>query len=204
MIPHVMHRIFLDDPIPAQYEAWWEGLRELHPGWEFKTWSSGEEAREWLWNGHLWDKVNPMAGRTDLLRYEIIAREGGVYVDTDIQGFKSLDPLCEDDRPFVGWESPDRLCPTVIGSPPDHYCSKELVQGLRSWVESHLSEKDPVIQTGPIYLTQAWQFKREVRRLPMSYFYGVGPTERKLLKRFTPTPDTYLLHHWTKGWAKTV
>lgn len=204
MIPKIMHRIFLDDPIPDKYNAWWAGLQELHPDWEFITLDDSKVAYDWLENKELWNMVNPMAGRTDLLRYEIMARLGGVYVDTDIQGLKALDPLCQADLPFVGWESDARLCPTVLGSPAGHPLMIELLEDLVVWVHEHADEKDPVIQTGPIFLTDRWGTKPGIRRLPMSYFYPVGPTERKLLKSFAPRPDNYLLHHWTKGWAKTI
>lgn len=205
MMPKTFHRIFLDDPIPSEYEANWEGLKRLHPGWKFKTWDSSKVAEAWLDKlAPLWDTVNAMAGRTDILRYEIMAREGGIYVDTDVQGLKSFEPLVHLEQPFVGWESQERLCPTVLGSPKEHPAMQELLLDLLVWVPEHEKERDPVIQTGPIFLTQAWGVRGDVTRMPVDAFYPVGPTERKLLSSFKPRASNYSLHHWAKGWAKSI
>lgn len=203
MIPKVFHRIFLDDPIPDKFQQFWRKFQELHPGWEFKTWGSKAEALEWSEIKDVWPKVNQLAGITDLLRYEIILREGGIYVDTDVEPLKAWESLLDGD-PFVGWESSERLCPTVIGAEPGHPAMMKLLEDIIANVEENPGEKDPVIQTGPIPLTKSWQGRDDVRRLPMSYFYPVGPTQRRLLGRVSPPSESYGLHHWAKGWAKSA
>lgn len=199
-IPKVFHRIWLDDPIPPKFDQYWKMFQNLHPDWEFRTWNTGEEALDFLENKALWDMVDPIAGRSDLLRYEIIGRLGGIYVDTDVEPLKSFEPLLECECPFIGWESEDRLCPTVIGSPPMHPKMMSVVEGLSDWVISHKDEKDPVIQTGPIYITEVLKGVDGFRRLPPYYFYPVGPTERSLLNG-DYHPDSYSVHHWAKGWG---
>lgn len=205
VIPRIFHRIWLDDPGPPNhFEQFWTKFSQLHPDYEFKTWSSSKEAVELLTYPELWDKVNPLAGRTDVLRYELVAKFGGVYVDTDVEPLKNWDPLLEFDKPFIGWESEDRLCPTVIGGPPGHPALIDLVNELPSWVEQHADEKDPVIQTGPIFITKAWSKREDVIRLPLGYFYPIGPTERRLIGHTEYPAFSYSVHHWAKGWGKTI
>lgn len=202
-IPRTFHRIWIprheQDVIPARFQEYWKMFQDLHPDWEFKTWGDESYIKDWLVNRDLWDVVNPLAGRTDLLRYEIILREGGIYVDADVEPLRAFDDLLHGD-PFMGWESEDRLCPTVIGGEAGHPALAALVEGLPGWVQEHAEETDPVVQTGPIYVTEQWRSREDVRRLPPVYFYPVGPTERKLLGG--PYPGgSYSVHHWNKGWG---
>lgn len=201
MIPKVFHRIFLDDPIPPAFEANWSMLRDLHDGWEFRTWDSSESARELVEDDELWDAVDPMAGRSDVLRYHLIAKIGGVYLDTDVEPIKPFDALLEGD-PFVGWESDERLCPTVIGGEAGHPALTDLLVELKARVRDMPEERDPVIQSGPVFLTEAWRMRSDVRRLPCSAFYPVGYWERNKLGRVPYPPETYAVHHWSAGWKK--
>lgn len=199
MIPKTFHRIFLDDPIPEKFEAFWATFRAIHVGWEFVTWGSETEARAFVSDDELWDAVDPMAGRADVLRYHIIAKLGGVYVDTDVEPLRPFDGLV-DGAPFVGWENDERLCPTVIGGEPEHPALADLLVELREWALARPDETDPVIQTGPIFLTEAWRKRDDVRRLPISAFYPVGYWEKQLLGKVAYLPETYAVHHWAAGW----
>lgn len=45
--------------------------------------------------------------RLDMIRYMILYCHGGVYVDLDIECFKSIDPLVENKSFFLGMEPPE-------------------------------------------------------------------------------------------------
>lgn len=54
---------------------------------------------------------------TDYVRLKVLADYGGIYLDTDVEVFKSFDPLLSE-RCFLGFESNDYLCTAVIGCEP--------------------------------------------------------------------------------------
>lgn len=202
MIPKIFHRIWLDEVVPPIYEVFWMKFQELHPDWEFRTWNDSTEALDFMDLNYLWDEVNPIAGRTDLLRYEIMAKIGGVYVDTDVEPLQSFESLLEVETPFLAWEAEDRLCPTVIGAPPNNPPFVEFVEYLPGWIDGTRGKTtDPVLVTGPIPLTEFMTGREDIRRLPPYYFYPVGPLERKLIGG-DYHPDSLAVHHWSKGWGK--
>ncbi|GAB4189643.1 MAG: hypothetical protein Tsb0015_10430 [Simkaniaceae bacterium] len=66
--------------------------------------------------------------KSDILRYEILLKEGGVYVDHDVECFKSFDSLLDSFDFFCGIEPPHppvvngsvTVCNNLIASIPNH------------------------------------------------------------------------------------
>jgi len=197
-IPRTFHRVFMDDPIPERYEEFWRMLRALHPGWRFVTWDSSEEVRAWMPCRTEFDRARTWAGKSDVARYAILARYGGVYVDTDVEPLRAFDELLRDPRPFCGWEDENLLCPTVMGSPPGHPAMAALLQALPGWARLR-RRLPPNKQTGPHFLTAQWRNRTDVRLLPPRAFYPVGWWEKAKLGGPYP-PESFSVHHWDAGW----
>lgn len=198
-IPRIFHRIWIGadsgDPIPSRFEAYWLLLRTMHPGWDFHTWTTvplNLQCRE------AFDAATTHAGRSDVLRYEILAKRGGVYVDTDVEPLRPFDDLLKEDTPFVGWEDTNLLCPTVMGSPPGHPAIMALLDALPAWSAARPGAP-PNQQTGPYFLTAQWKDRADVRRLPPVAFYPVGWWEKHRLGMPYP-PEAYAVHHWAAQW----
>lgn len=200
MIPRIFHRIWLGaysgDPIPDAFETYWHRLQTLHPtGWQFETWSG---VPPWLRCREEFYAAKTHAGRSDVLRYEILAKHGGIYLDTDVEPLRSFDELLDDDRPFAGWEDQNLLCPTVMGSPSEHPAIEALLVALPRWSKAHRGAP-PNQQTGPYFLTSQWRDRTDVRLLPPVAFYPVGWWEKHRLTEDAP-PESYAKHHWAAGW----
>lgn len=206
MIPRIFHRIWLDEPIEnCPDNLFWEEFQKLHPNWEFRTWNNSEDIlsfavnKEQLKQSLLMGKAG-LALSSDIARYEIVAKIGGIYVDTDVEPLKSFEPLIEDEQPFMGWEDDERLCPTVLGSPPGHPAMVDLIMNLPKNMKQGLS---PVAQTGPAYVTKRWIFRDDVRRLAPMFFYPVHYSQKHLLG--LPYPEeSYAVHHWRAGWKTNM
>lgn len=199
MIPKLLHRIFLDDPIPDEFEGYWAHLKELHPiaqGWEFFTWNDSSDLG-WIRNRREFDQARTHAGRSDVLRYEILAEFGGIYVDTDVEGLRPFDGLL-DDGPFIGWEDENLLCPTVMGAPPHHPAITGLLGALPVWFHKYAGAP-PNRQTGPYFVTRYLRGRSDMTLLPPVTFYPVGWWEKSKLGG--PYPEESLaVHHWAAGW----
>lgn len=198
MIPKVFHRIFLDEEVPERFEAYWDGFKALHPDWEFVTWNDSSQLG-WLRCRTVFDKAKTHAGRADVLRYEIMYRHGGVYVDTDVECLKPFDDLMDDDRAFAGWENERLICPTVLGSPPGHPAFDAVLNFLPDWAPRKPGVK-PNFQTGPVPFTRVWRFRHDVRLFDREVFYPVGWWEKDRLGGPYP-PESYCVHHWCHSWA---
>lgn len=93
MIPHVIHQIWLNPPLPEPYDDWHQKVSELHPGWEVRLWSED--------NLPDYDQVldrydlrgYPPNIASDVFRIMVVLRHGGFYMDLDCEPVGSLEPL---------------------------------------------------------------------------------------------------------------
>ena len=188
----------MDEPVPDRLDGFWNRLEELHPGWKFVTWASSDrEALSWMRCWDVFDAQETWAGKSDVLRYEVLAAFGGIYVDADVEPLKSFEPLL-DGGPFAGWEDERLLCPTVMGSPAGHPAIESLITLLPSWAGAR-SGAPPNQATGPYFLTRFWRWRTDVRLLPPVAFYPVHWSEKRKLGGPYPA-ESYAVHHWDAGW----
>lgn len=199
--PRIFHRVWLDEDERPQFAAWRDQLAALHPDWEVRTWQDSRELT-WLRNQAEFDKAlanDPFGRAPDILRYELLWRFGGVYIDTDFEPLRPFDDLLEDPRPFAGWENDRTMCTALLASPPGHDAIDLLIRELPSNLKDHEADP-PNIASGPEFATARWRDRDDVRRLPCWAFYPVGWWERQKLGKVEYPAGTYAVHHWAKGW----
>lgn len=200
MIPRVLHRIVLPPMEDEGYVAEnWVNFAALHPTWELKSWTSADP-RDWQLVGGLLAKSFSPAQRADLLRLEILWREGGVYVDTDCEPVRALDPLLTAEM-FIGSEDGISLTNAVMGAEPGHPAIKAYIDAV---VASFKPYEPPHISTGPRVATEVLGQRTDVTVLPPVAFYpesfshgGSNPTP---VAEFLDA-GTYIVHRWAKTWS---
>lgn len=198
MIPRRFHRIFLDEPIPARFEANWTKLKALHPDAEFITWDDSTKL-DWMRCKAEFAKATTHAGRSDVLRYAALWEFGGIYLDTDVEPLRAFDDLFASDRAFAGWEDANMICPTVMGAPPRHRAVGALLDRLPAWMAKR-PDAPPNQQTGPHLLTALWRRRRDVDLLAPVAFYPVHWSAKSMLGGPYPA-ESYAVHHWAKSWG---
>jgi hypothetical protein len=204
LIPKTFHRIWFSkngELEPKRFARFWKWLQDWHPDWEFKTWNN-ESDFSWLKNKDLFEKADLFGRRPDVLRYEILAKFGGIYVDTDVEPYRNWDDLTEYDRPFVVREVDTRdiwLASCVIGSPKNHPTAQRWVDELPAWAAAHAGE-GPVNETGPFYLTsQVRKDPESVVMLPRVAFCEVNWRQMRDLGSVR-SEKAYGQHHWASLW----
>lgn len=196
MIPRLFHRVYLDEEVPEKFEGFWRRFQLLHPTWEFRTWNDSK-ALDWLHCRKEFRMARTWAGKSDILRYELLYRYGGVYVDTDVEPLKAFDGLLHSGA-FAGWESDTLICPTVMGAEAGHPALAVLLNRLPGWFAAR-PMAPPNYQTGPNFLTKQWRRRKDVRLLDRNIFYPIGWWERDRLGGPYPE-ETLSVHHWNQGW----
>lgn len=88
-IPRVFHHIWIGGkPFPEKYKKWQKTWQSV-PGWEYKLWTDREVRDFPMVNRDLFEAAANIGIKADILRMEILYKEGGVYIDTD---FECLQP----------------------------------------------------------------------------------------------------------------
>ena len=133
-IPKILHAIWVGDE-SRRPDRWIQTWRMMHPTWAFKVWGNADyEARAWKSKRQMeiFRALKHWEGVADLMRYEILHEQGGVYVDADSACVRPLDDWLLDTRMFAIWESerhrPGLVANGFIGSIPGHPALEAIIR----------------------------------------------------------------------------
>lgn len=224
IIPRVFHHIWLgDQPLPDNYEKWRRQWIQLNPGWEMERWTDRRLPK--IVNRAQFDRAERLAAKSDILRYEICARYGGVYIDADFEPLRPIEPILGGVAAFAADELDDRPCNALIGCVAGDPFFETLVQAIP---ESISRGGDIVETTGPNFLKRTiakylgenhrrvddpapgvehrrWRIvsadqTRSVHGFHWSVFYPYHYDQPE--RENDAYPDAFAKHHWAASWWK--
>jgi len=171
-IPKRFMRVWIGgkNPIPSQFNQWWQELKDLHPDYEFitlKDFSLLDVPPEFK---KIILKIKTCAGIADIARILAVYQLGGIYVDTDVMPIKSFDSLVNSDQPFLGKRSSTSFETAIIGSPKNHPAFLEVIKAFPEWYNEH-KEASASVQTGPAFVSSVLFGRKDVTHLPIKTFY---------------------------------
>lgn len=213
-IPKIIHVIWINGKIneygvPQELKKYIVTWIEKHPEWQFKLWTDADVAKIKLDNQDLYDDATNFGVKSDILKYEIIYRYGGVYVDTDFECLKPLDIFHHCYDFYVGIQPLDsqylQLGAALFGATPGHPILKHVIETMK---KSYYSHKGAPAKTGPIHFTRAF-FEIANNKLntidiafPASYFYPLGAQEKSkdVNRKKWEELGAFAVHWWGMTW----
>jgi len=222
-IPKIIHQIWIGGPMPQRCKVLTQSWIKKHPDWECKLWTDDEVAAFVQTisseNRELINNAESYAEKADILRYEILYRFGGLYVDTDFECLKSMDTIHANYDFYTGLSQIDEdllyAAIGIIGAMPGHPIIEYCVKNLKNSKSEDIVTK----RTGPLFFTKAilqmltrnidMHTYEHVMLLPATYFYPVGAKARKLvlkpkvLSRYLGLfPEALACHYWHGTWLE--
>jgi len=214
-IPQLAHWIWFGDDTPAWVTQNIDTFSRFHPNWEMRIWHELPE--------HFPDDLRQIinhlpwySSRSDIFRYWLLAKYGGVYCDADIITLRNFDPLrCHDYflapcQP-TGHTTPHLNC-ALMGSIPDARAAHKILEGCR--IRFANPEESRRVTYGPELLTGLFGINQtDVTILPLHYFYVIPDQEtthaywradsqerarimRTFQSQFTDSEAPYAIHLW--------
>ncbi len=211
-IPKIIHQIWLGSPVPEKYKYFMNSWKVKNPDWKYVLWTDKELHAFKMINKPLFDKSTLWGTKADLLRYEILERFGGVYVDVDFECVRSMDELVYSHSFFAGIADFDYVNNAIIGAAPHHPLIKRVVRHLQTKTQTDIQNHEWQI-TGPFFLNYVCYnyFKTHDDGMiyPMKFFYPLAQNNRvnfwgKKLSRANIKkmfiPETFAVHYWAESW----
>lgn len=193
--PQIIHRTLPANPKP-EVATLWETVVRHSEGWERRTYQSPRPAKDWPLTAHLFRYCSDGSMNSNLVRLEALIRWGGVYLDSDVELFRPLDPLVSENlvvaEEGIGW-----LGMAVLIAPKSH---PALFAALDALEEHLVSGRER--STFPRIVTPVLRDRSDVTVLPAKTFYPYLWNERHLYgKDYSSDPDVYAAHRWHMSWA---
>ena len=213
-VPKKIHQIWLGSKIPQKYDRLCKTWRDCHPDWEYKLWTDADIASFGMRNINQFNSTSNFGGKSDILRYEILYRHGGIYADTDFECIKPLDDLLYLDF-FTGTGHNEQPIwfNGLIGCTQHNRILESLVNEQKRPIGNNW---DGIAhQTGPYYFSEI--VTRHLRLdaamnlvFPTTFFYPVSNAIRDSIREDTQstreyvyshlTPESRCAHLWYCGW----
>lgn len=214
-IPKIIHQIWLGGELPAKYRRLQKSWKEHHPDWEYRLWTDADLPTFPFVNRERFEKAVNIGERADILRYEILNRYGGLYVDTDFECVRPFDVFHSYCDFYAGIEAApledNEVClgNALIGTVPHHpiiaCCLQRIAEKPPGKNASEVHEI-----SGPGCLKRAF-FKccqegsyRNVA-FPYTFFYPIPSSERdnqlgEVAKSEWIQPESFGIHYWEASW----
>ena len=221
-IPKVFHQIWVGDrSLPATATEFADTWRRHHPGWDLRLWTD-ENLPDGLVNRDIYEQTTIPAQRADILRHEVLYQFGGVYLDTDFECLRNIEPLLSGATYFYADELPGMPSIGILGCTPRHEFARwclDRVPERWPWKEGEILN-----ETGPGFFRRAIvEYLGERQAIPLfdplsrrAAGNMLVPNGKPRLQAFHPWvfypyylgedwvpeahTDAYAVHHWHKSW----
>lgn len=216
-IPQIIHRIWVGNPIADWAVEWGRTWARHHPGYEMKLWMDadceplldgmGNEVRE------VYEDSANTGHRSDILRLVILAREGGVYVDCDVENRRPITPLLANQGAVIAtffeaavdehWRVENALMACVPGHP---FFALALEQ-LPAWYWEH-RDASVTLRTGPGFMDHMlWHWGHARHRLgegvaALGNEFLFHPRRWEHERVDSVPPEAYNVHHSKNTWVE--
>ncbi|MFA5322980.1 MAG: glycosyltransferase [Smithella sp.] len=205
-IPQVIHYCwFGQDPFPQYVEKCLASWKKQMPRYEVMEWNT----KNFDVNMCAYTRQAFEAGKyafvSDFARLYILYHHGGIYLDSDVEVLRSLDPLLTHEA-FTGFESKYLLAPWIMASIKKHPMIKHFLdyytnrtfmkdEGLYDMTPNTLPITEICLEHG-LVLNNAPQNIKGLQIYPDNYFCPWRPYENHSCF----TDDTYTIHYFAGGW----
>lgn len=215
VIPKIIHQIWVGpNTPPAIFKDSQESMKRLHPEWEYKLWTDADIPGFKLYNQEFYDAAKNYGAKADILRYEILSRYGGVYLDIDFVCIRPLDVLLQ----YDAWatNAGGDFANGAIGAVPGHPILEDTILSLKDSWNAHKEAGDVIDSVGPRHLERSFMKfvgnkDMNIIVFPTDFFYPLLPRDKDegleaqltgnktVMKKFIK-PETFAIHFWAGSW----
>jgi mannosyltransferase OCH1-like enzyme len=215
MIPKIIHLVWLGGERPSKFDYLLTEIKRINDDYEVIEWNDSNIDFE-LINRKVFDECENLGAKSDILRFEVLYRYGGIYLDYDFLQLKKFDDILDCDF-FAGAHKScsDEVWNSIVGAVKNHYICKDFLDGIKnitSPIKRH--EIDRVMnETGPYYLESVFNKYRNNDRVHIfvgKKFFPFHPVNRFLISdlsmnsleiaKQSATEETICIHLHTTTW----
>ncbi|MCK9181505.1 MAG: hypothetical protein M0P13_01310 [Fibrobacteraceae bacterium] len=210
-IPKIIHYCWLSkEPYPPKIENYQKSWRDKLGDFKFKFW----DANAFDINRNVWVKEciaqKKWAFAADYIRLYAIFKEGGIYLDSDVEVLQSFDPLLE--LPFFfGFENgSNRIEAATFGAEAGNDIIRQTLNFYESRSFSYEEKKADQIVLPRLMAEVIGKDRRKLKKIcsisdfdksAISVFAESFFSPKSFLNgKISITPSTFSIHHFESSW----
>lgn len=218
MIPKIIHQTWKTNEVPAKWKGFVNKVQRLNPDWEYRLWSDDDNER--FVREQYPDFYPIFMGfsrgimRADVIRYLIMNKIGGVYLDLD---YEMLEPFDFGDEQLVlpmnrsvSYGDPENeIGNCIFASVPGHPFWIDVINDLRVNPPDVTDYSQIIDATGPGLLTRIFynHSYSEVSLPDRLVYHPPSPNNRRDIKKIKNNGVSKGIHHpwgsWRERWTWT-
>lgn len=182
-IPKIIHQTWKDLDVPHYLVGLINTWKSFHPTWEFRFWTD-DMNRDFIVKNYpgfisIYDSYPNAIQRVDAVRYFILHKVGGVFIDIDFECFQNIEPLLENSNCVFGIEPEEHckihkedivVCNAFMACNPANRFFKLICEKIKNvTIKEKNSFTDILQSTGPLILTAIYKSYKEKIRLNYCY-----------------------------------
>lgn len=212
MIPKLIHHIWIgNNNLPEEFKKFLSGWKEVYYDFEFIFWDNKKIDLELIVD----DTISKyyygnykLAFKCDLLRFKILEKYGGIYIDVDTECLRKMPEHFFDYNFFSGYQPNNEIAIGIMGSSKNEKLVKQFNNDVLENINKNYNTNfDNLLHevSGPAFFTKiAKQYESDsnYKFFEPNYFYPYGWWEmQRRNENFKVTcPDAYSVHHWAHSW----
>ncbi len=192
-IPKIIHYVWVGpNKQSALIQKCIASWKKYAPDYELRFWNESNAPMKHMYVKQMYAKKK-WAFVSDYIRFWALEKEGGIYLDTDMELLQPLDRFL-DDAVFLGRSKSGHASAGIIGSIPHH-------SFIQSVVALYDQDREfDIKNTSPLMLEKALKGNGslDVHVYGFEYFYPCDAGEKcdpQLLA------GAYATHHWAESWV---
>jgi len=213
MIPKIIHQTYKNREVPVIWHKYQDKVRKLHPNWEYRLWTDQDNLafvkQEYP---DLLDRYVGMAlpiMRADVIRYLIMDKIGGLYLDLDYEMIKPFDltehPLVLPySRTVDDGADCDMVGNCIFASCPGHPFWKIVIEDIQKNPPPATVDVEVEASTGPIFLTRLFNGidadELKIHTPRRMLFHPPNPRNKTQYTAIIDSGVSYGIHHCQGTW----
>lgn len=201
MIPYIIHQIYEDlSGPPSHLKEISQSWKDLNPEWEYRFWNKNDI--ETFLKAYYPDLISTYNAfpynvqRWDAIRYLILYRLGGLYVDMDYECTEAIAPILCNVECVMGLEpeghAKNQHMPYIVGNAfmatvPNHPYFRELIEAVffntKNYSESFPAWKLILDTTGPYMTTRVYDSSQCQKRVTLLSPEQIAPLTQEEVRK---------------------
>lgn len=211
IIPKKIHQVWLGSDLPEKYRKLCNSWSEIHPDWEYKLWTD-KDINEFDIDIEKFNGIKNLGAKSDILRYHILYKYGGIYADTDFLCLRSFEPILKYDFFGCGGVTDTNNNPLLFnglfGATKNNKIIEDCINSINNNIYNTTSYEIIMSLTGPYYLTE--MIYKNINKesnfimLPLSFCYPLPAVHRHSNYNLNSwiREESLCVHLWEQSWQK--